>query len=368
MNAKFFAIALAVAMLAPAAGCLESVFNRIPIADFSATGYMESGSPITFDGTRSTDYDGNITTWMWAFGDGDASTVAKPVHIYSDVGTFNVTMTVVDNLGEFSTISKQIVISGKMLIRNGDYVEVDYIGRYASNGTIFDTSRETIASAAGIYNPLRTYEPLKAFIGTGTPTNNSYTSIIAGLREGLVGMAVGDRTNITIPPEKGYGNWTINEYSNMSRISDPSNITETYDSENQIYQYVKQNGTLGVGSTIDMIVVGNPPRTIMTATIIEFTNESITIRNNLESDVQFTDDFGFNRTIAIINGTQFRVETSATVGHLFVYQSYYGAIAYKVLAQNETTIVLGMSYSASAKNMIGETLVFDVEVVAINRN
>ncbi|MDD5503113.1 MAG: PKD domain-containing protein [Candidatus Thermoplasmatota archaeon] len=373
MNAKFFTIALAITMLAPAAGCLESVFNRAPIVDFSINGFMESGSPLTFDGTKSTDYDGNITTWSWDFGDGAKSNASKPTHSYADNGIFTVNLTVTDNLGKTATRSTTIAINGTMTIKDGDYVEIKYTGRYASNGTVFDTSIYSVALEANQTTGLRmrgnasAYSPLKVIVANVTQPSGEYTPVIAGLREGLIGMAIGDSKTITIPPEKGYGNWTINEYSYMNRSSE-SNITETYGSESGVYSFITSNASYKEGSTLDMIVVGKPARTVMTGTIISLTTESVTIRSNVIDGTQFTDDFNFNRTIVKINENRFRIYTTAVIGNKFVYQSYYYSIAYKVLAQNETTITLGMSYAASAKDLIGETLVFNVEVAAINRN
>ncbi|HII67795.1 MULTISPECIES: peptidylprolyl isomerase, partial [Thermococcus] len=83
-----------------------------------------------------------------------------------------------------------------MKVEKGDFVVFNYIGKF-ENGEIFDTTYEDIAKEAGIYMEDRTYGPLGANVGVG--------ELIPGMDEALLGMEVGEKKNITIPPEKGYG-------------------------------------------------------------------------------------------------------------------------------------------------------------------
>lgn len=64
----------------------------------------------------------------------------------------------------------------------GDTVTVHYTGTLP-DGTVFDTSRDG--------------EPLKFTIGSG--------QLIAGFEQPVIGMEVGESTNVTVPPEDGYG-------------------------------------------------------------------------------------------------------------------------------------------------------------------
>ncbi len=77
-----------------------------------------------------------------------------------------------------------------------DIVEVEYTGRY-TNGTVFDTSIESVAREAGIYNPARPYEPVIFTLG--------YEGLIPGFEEAVMDMEVGEEKTVTIPPEKGFG-------------------------------------------------------------------------------------------------------------------------------------------------------------------
>jgi PKD repeat protein len=53
----------------------------------------------TFDGTGSSDPDGNIVSYDWNFGDGNTGTGPSPTHVYDATGAYFVTLTVTDNEG-----------------------------------------------------------------------------------------------------------------------------------------------------------------------------------------------------------------------------------------------------------------------------
>jgi len=75
--------------------------NKIPVANTSAgepyKGYVNS--EILFDGSKSYDPDGNITKWLWVFGDNTNGTEKTIRHTYLKPGTYTVTLTVTDNDG-----------------------------------------------------------------------------------------------------------------------------------------------------------------------------------------------------------------------------------------------------------------------------
>lgn len=84
-----------------------------------------------------------------------------------------------------------------MTVQTGDTIVVDYIGRL-TDGTIFDTSIESVAQEAGIYNPQRNYEEGLSFtVGAG--------QMIAGFDAGVVGMALNETKTVEIPADQAYG-------------------------------------------------------------------------------------------------------------------------------------------------------------------
>jgi PKD repeat protein len=59
----------------------------------------------------STDGDGNVTGWAWAFGDGNTSTERQPNHTYGTVGTYTVTLRVTDDGGSSNESSSQVTVT-----------------------------------------------------------------------------------------------------------------------------------------------------------------------------------------------------------------------------------------------------------------
>jgi len=72
-----------------------------PIADAGGPYPGSAGVLVSFDGTGSSDEDGNIKTWTWDFGDdSEPKTGPKPKHTYTEAGPYTVTLTVTDNSNE----------------------------------------------------------------------------------------------------------------------------------------------------------------------------------------------------------------------------------------------------------------------------
>ena len=87
------------------------ILDRPPVGLFT-----ESMTPairhqlIFFDASMSSDPDGNITSYVWTFGDGTSQTGKIVGHAYIKSGSYNVTLTVTDNDGKSSTFSKTVIV------------------------------------------------------------------------------------------------------------------------------------------------------------------------------------------------------------------------------------------------------------------
>ncbi len=86
---------------------------RPPTANLSlATVNPVAASPVAFDGSGSTDSDGQVTAYAWNFGDGTSGTGVAPLHSYASAGTYTVQLTVTDNQGLTASVQRQISIGG----------------------------------------------------------------------------------------------------------------------------------------------------------------------------------------------------------------------------------------------------------------
>jgi chitodextrinase len=74
----------------------EFTCNRPPVADAGGPYSAQEGAPVVFDGSASSDPDGDELTYSWDFGDGTTGTGVAPTHVYADNGTYNVSLTVND--------------------------------------------------------------------------------------------------------------------------------------------------------------------------------------------------------------------------------------------------------------------------------
>jgi PKD repeat protein len=70
-----------------------------PTASFTSSG-TSADTPVSFNGTGSSDLDGTIASYSWNFGDGTTATGATPTHVYGKGGTYTVTLTVTDDGGK----------------------------------------------------------------------------------------------------------------------------------------------------------------------------------------------------------------------------------------------------------------------------
>jgi FKBP-type peptidyl-prolyl cis-trans isomerase len=87
----------------------------------------------------------------------------------------------------------------------GDTLVMNYTGRL-TDGTIFDSN---------VLPKFGHVEPFKFTLGAG--------QVIKGWDEGLLGMKIGEKKTLTIPPEKGYGAQAVG--------SIPANSTLIFDVE-----------------------------------------------------------------------------------------------------------------------------------------
>ena len=97
--------------------------------------------------------------------------------------------------------------------KTGDTVKVHYTGRL-DDDTVFDTSRGKA--------------PLEFTIGEG--------NLIKGFENGLIGMEVGEKKNLVIPPEEAYGQNDEKLTTKVSRSHLPDSVQPAIGMQLQVKQ------------------------------------------------------------------------------------------------------------------------------------
>jgi hypothetical protein len=85
--------------------------NKAPEADAGGPYAGVEGSPVHFDGSKSSDPDNDTLKYEWNFGDDSTGTGEKPVHIYNIDGEYTVTLTVTDSAGASNTDTTTVKIA-----------------------------------------------------------------------------------------------------------------------------------------------------------------------------------------------------------------------------------------------------------------
>ncbi|WP_346621723.1 PKD domain-containing protein [Blastococcus montanus] len=85
-----------------------TVTNSAPTAAFTSS---VTDLAAAFDGTGSTDRDGQIRAWAWDFGDGTRGDGSRVEHAYGAAGTYTVRLVVTDDRGATASVTRQVTVT-----------------------------------------------------------------------------------------------------------------------------------------------------------------------------------------------------------------------------------------------------------------
>jgi peptidylprolyl isomerase len=95
-----------------------------------------------------------------------------------------------------------------MVLKQGDFILITYVGTIKETGKVFDTNIEETAKNENLYKESEIYEAQLVVIGEGW--------VLKALEESLLTMKVRRKKSIEIPPEKAFG---LRDPSKVKRVS-----------------------------------------------------------------------------------------------------------------------------------------------------
>jgi peptidylprolyl isomerase len=84
-----------------------------------------------------------------------------------------------------------------MTLEKGSLILINYTANVKDTNKIFETTDEQEAKNTNVYDPARKYAPRLISVGEGW--------VLRGLDEALANANGGDKINVDVPPEKGFG-------------------------------------------------------------------------------------------------------------------------------------------------------------------
>lgn len=265
--------------------------------------------------------------------------------------------------------------TGESVVKVGDTVTMNYTGKFL-DGEVFDTSDPEIANISGIYEPGRSYRPLEFTVGSGM--------VIEGVDRGVLGMKVGESKILTIPPDMAYGEPDPARIQVIPLV-DETPIEQTFPriTEMPAFQFNMSFGTEHkVGDTIEV-----PGSTIL-LTIVDM-GDTVNLSFALGVGETFSsEDLPWNENVVAVNSTHVTIRHQVEVGDVHniqgtpwnttviaitgknmtirhnpipdtTVQTAYGPIQ---IHFDETGITLDQN-----SVLAGKTLVFDIEIVSIEK-
>lgn len=271
------------------------------------------------------------------------------------------------------------MFSQPKVVEIGDCVEVNYIARYASNGTVFDTSYENVAKENGIYDKNKTYEPLKIFVDPegsiekpkGYDDFSSYPPL--GMKKGfvkyLIGMKEGEEKIVTLPPDEAYGIWneSLAKDFGMDRMPRYQKLNCTEKINRTQFSYIFPNISIEKNVTFNFLAQNETEGTL-NATIIDVDNQNVTIKFFPVNGTTFVDPYSkVNVTIFYKEGSDnftlwydFKVNQTFTQFNIFGYP-----IHLKVIGVNQTMVRFAVNLYAPKISLVDQPVEISIKVEKI---
>ena len=230
--------------------------NNPPVAVVGGPYSGEAGTaPVRFDGSLSSDLDGDDLTYAWQFGDGNSGTGAMPMHTYSAAGSFEVRLVVNDNTTDSApsittaTITAPPVNLAPVARPGGPYSGQPGVAVVFDGSASSDPNGDTITylwnfgdgATSDLENPSHTYAAESVYTVTLTVSDGTLNSAMATTT-----------ADIAVPPANraptadAGGPYTADT---GSAVMFDGNASSDPDGDQLTFSWDFGDGTLGDGAT-----------------------------------------------------------------------------------------------------------------------
>lgn len=242
-----------------------SADNAPPVAVAGGPYNGGTGQPVNFNGSGSSDPDGNALTYNWNFGDGSTGSGVMAAHAYAVAGNYVATLTVTDN--------------GSPALSSSDQASVQILSTIAASINIRGNGQIKMGAAARFgmeinVMPVGNIDPNSVRMHTTYPNAGSASEISAVAKSG---KQIGDLDKDHIPD-------LLVDFSDVSLISllgnVPNNATVTLVLTARTNE---ASGSIPVQGQINVVVKGGPAAVSSFASPNPFNPEtaiSFTVRNS----------------------------------------------------------------------------------------
>lgn len=227
-----------------------------------------------------------------------------------------------------------------MVLENGDFVKMDYIGWVKDTGEVFDTTYEDVAFNTTIKKMDRftfatRYEPIEFTLGQG--------QVLPALEKDLIGLKIGETKNITLTPEEGYGEWSSNYTTTLPVVAILTKLTEVPISEFRanMGKEPEKNETIQLN--------------YWTARVVDISNSTVTLQHEPKEGTIISTQYG--PATVTLNDTHIITHLTPKLGTIIATAFGEQGIISKI---NNTDFTIDFNHP-----LAGKTLLFEVNITDI---
>ncbi|MEF8879586.1 MAG: FKBP-type peptidyl-prolyl cis-trans isomerase [Candidatus Thermoplasmatota archaeon] len=276
------------------------------------------------------------------------------------------------------------------VVETGDCVDVHYVGKYASNETIFDYSYNDYQNKTG-GQPAEVFVSFNQSKQSPKGYSNYSSGYVEGFKNGLIGLEEGETKTFTVSPEEGYGEKVeegdifttsqvcpfLNQTLNVTSFTADKIVLKWVDLPEGNFTmpmgYIKENCTLMdfyYGNYIKRI----PPYHLWenSSVITNISSDSVTVLTTPAKSENISDQFQAimygNKmgvlipeiTTASWNDTKIKISTVPEEGATYEITSQGQTMSFEVTNVTDETFNLTFQSSQGTESQIfNKTMIFD---------